>query len=81
MYPDLAEPYLTAARAAFDEPTSINCRAAADAAFHLATRYTSWDMITRGGSPREARAGQQLFEQARAYRTSAAHDDGATDSL
>lgn len=55
--PDLAEPYFEAARAAFDEPASVNHRAVAVAAFYLATCYTSGDLLTKGGSPREARAG------------------------
>lgn len=81
LYPELAEPYLAAARAAFDDPTPARYRAAEEAAFWLATRYTSMDLISQGlgGSPREAQAGWALTKQARAFGALAAQADAPTE--
>lgn len=71
-YGERAEAYLAAARAAFNEPTTANYKAAEAAAFHLSNCYSGWDGVSPGGSPREAQAAWALLRQASVYRALAA---------
>lgn len=73
LYRDLEQTYLDTAQKALDNPIPEHCAAAADAAYALACRYTSMDMLWRymGGSPREAAAGTQLFTRVFAYQSRA----------